>query len=297
MLTVTEFTAMLETLYANEYILVDSDRLYGLDRKLQSLYLPPDKKPLVLVIEGMNYYASRRQTGNAWNLVLDEGGCVAAQYRDEKGNRVIDRRGEAIGILDEFVEEHPDFSLDGAKGTLSLTGYECIFGYVTHEDQLDDRNQALLNNNMAPMTLTEKDLENNTLAVREIVAVLKETGWIFASSTYGFINARDHELNRIQQDTEKWLDQVGSLVGPVSILHYPNGAFIQGSDERAEYLKEQGFILFGGIGAQSYLYAGDRYIYVDKVPINGYTLRHSDLYDLDRFFDAAQVIDYGARNG
>lgn len=296
MLTVTEFFSMLDALYANSYILIDSDRLYGLDRKPQPLYLPPDKKPLVLVIEGINYYASRRQTGNAWNLVLDEGGCVAAQYRDEKGNLVIDRRGEAIGILDEFVEEHPDFSLDGAKGTLSLTGYECIFGYVTDKDQLDDRNQALMNNNMPTITWSEEDRENNRIAVREIVTVLKETGWIFASSTYGFINARDHDMNRIQQDTKKWLDQVGSLVGPVSILHYPNGAFIQGSDERAEYLKEQGFILFGGIGAQPYLYAGDRYIYVDKVPINGYTLRHSDLYELDRFFDAARIIDDEARN-
>lgn len=80
------------------------------------------------------------------------------------------------------------------------------------------------------------------------------------------------------------------------MLHYPNGAFITGSDERAEYLKDQGFILFGGIGASAYLFIGNRYIYVDKVPINGFTLRNSRQYGLERFFDAGRVYDSAARN-
>ncbi|MDW7657333.1 MAG: hypothetical protein SCM11_09185, partial [Bacillota bacterium] len=263
---------------------------------LQTLFLPPGKKPLVLVIEGLNYYATRRETGNAWNLIIDEGGEVAAEILDEKGNLVIDRRGEAIGILDLFVLVHPDFSLDGAKGTISLTGYECVFGYVTDEDQLDDRNNAFLDNGMASISLSDREIEANRAEVIQIIERLKETGWRFASSTYGFINARDHDLDRIRTDTQKWLDQVGSLTGPVSMLHYPNGAFITGSDERAEYLKDQGFILFGGIGATPYLFTGSRYIYVDKVPVNGYTLRNSRQYGLERFFDAAGIYDRAARN-
>jgi hypothetical protein len=295
MITTGEFTRMLEQLYQNQFILVDASSLYGEDRRLSTLQLPPGKKPLVLVIEGLNYYASRRETGNAWNLVLDEGGEVSAEYPDSSGRMIIDRRGEAIGLLDEFVARYPDFSLDGAKGTISLTGYECIFGYVTDPDQLDDRNKALTDNNMAAITVSEREMAANRETVRQIIERLKATGWLFASSTYGFIDARSQDMARIVTDTQKWLDQVGSLTGPVSMLHYPNGAFITGSDERAEYLKDQGFILFGGIGATPYLFVGNRYIYVDKVPVNGYTLRNSKAFQLDRLFSAAAVYDSAVR--
>jgi hypothetical protein len=291
MLTTSEFSAMLEALYANGFILIDADRLYDEERQLQTLRLPAGKKPLVLVLEGLNYYVTRRETGNSWDLVLDEGGEVAAQYMDAEGHLVVDRRGEAIGILDLFVADHPDFALDGAKGTISLTGYEGVFGRITDRDQLDDRNKALQDHGMAPVSLTDQEIEANRAAVREIVERLKETGWIFASSTYGFINAREQDLARIKTDTEKWLGQVGSLTGPVSILHYPNGAFITGSDERAHYLKEQDFVLFGGIGSTAYLYLGDRYIYVDKVPVNGYTLRNSGQFGLERFFGSRRILD------
>lgn len=297
MMTVTEFSRMIEALYENDYILVDAERLYNEKADRQEITLPPGKKPLVLVLEGLNYYVTRRETGNAWNLIFDEGGEVAAEYYDQSGNHVVSRTDEAIGILDVFVEKHPDFSLDGAKGTISLTGYECVFGYVTDADQLDDRNAALEAHDYAKLSLSESDLATNRSSAAQIIERLKMTGWQFASSTYGFIQARDHDLARIQNDTEKWLSQVGTLTGPVSILHYPNGAFINGSDERAAYLKEQGFKLFGGIGAFPYLYAGESYIYVDKVPVNGHTLKNSSQYQLERFFDASAIYDSDARNG
>lgn len=295
MLTVSEFCTMLDALYENQYILIDGDALYDESRIRKPLWLPPGKKPLVLVLEGLNYYVTRRETGNAWNLVLDEKGEVAAEVLDASGEKIVDRNGEAIGLLDQFVTKHPDFSLDGAKGTISLTGYECIFGYVTNRDQLEDRNQALESHGMAKLSPSDAELAENKKAVKEIILRLTETGWKFASSTYGFINARDQDLKNIQADTEKWLDQVGRLTGPVTMLHYPNGAYINGSDERADYLKDKGFILFGGIGASAYLYEGDRYFYVDKVPINGYTLRNSRQFGLERFFDANQIYDRSSR--
>jgi hypothetical protein len=294
MITAGEFQNMLEQLYANHYILIDSTRFYDDSRHVVTLKLPEGKKPLVLVIEGLNYYATRRETGNCWDLTIDEGGEVSAVYPDDSGNMKIDRRGEAIGILDEFVALHPDFSLDGAKGTISMTGYECVFGKITDADQLDDRNLALQNCGMQTIELTDTEIEANREEARAIVNRLKMTGWLFASSTYGFIDARSQTMERIMTDTHKWLEQVGSLTGPVSMLNYPNGSFITGSDERAEWLKEQGFILFAGLagmGQSAYLFTGADYIYVDKTPISGATLRHSADYKLERFFDAAKVYD------
>ncbi len=297
MLTVTEFSKILPALYDKGYILIDSDSLYDETSQLQTIMLPPGKKPLVLVLEGLNYYATRRQTGNAWNLALDEGGEVAALLPDNQGGFKLDRSAEAIGILDQFVADQPDFSLDGAKGTISLTGYECVFGFITDQDQIDDRNQALTDNGFAPQAFSQAELDENKKEARQIADRLKETGWIFASSTYGFINANEYDLASIKKDTEKWLNQVGSITGPVSILHYPNGSFINGSDERANYLKEQGFILFGGIGSSAYMYVGDRYIYVDKLSLNGYSLNNSQQFDLDRFFSARDIYDKTGRAG
>ena len=42
---------------------------------------------------------------------------------------------DATPILDEFVYEHPDFSLNGAKAIFSLTGYCGILGYRTQDDR------------------------------------------------------------------------------------------------------------------------------------------------------------------
>jgi len=98
-------------------------------------------------------------------------------------------------------------------------------------------------------------------------------------------------MERIQTDTQKWLSQVGSLTGPVRILHYPNGAFINGSDERARYLISQGFTIFGGIGVTAYQYSGEGYLYVDKTPINGFTLRNSNTYQLSRLFDPTGILN------
>ncbi len=291
MLTTTEFRRVLEGLYENQYVLVDATMLAGPDGRPLPLKLPEGKKPLVLTIEGLNYYATRRLTGNNENLVLDEAGQVSGRYTDANGTTRVEREAEAIGILDVFVEAHPDFSFDGAKGTISLTGYECVFGYITDDDQNDDRSQALAANGLAAEIASDDQILKNRDEAKKVIDRLKKTGWIFASSTYGFIDARNQSMERIQTDTRKWLDQVGSLTGPVRILHYPNGAFINGSDERARYLISQGFTIFGGIGVAAYQFNGDGYLYVDKTPINGFTLRNSQTYQLSRLFDPSGILD------
>lgn len=295
MLTTHEFRLLLEELYANGYILIDASRIYTADRKREALQLPAGKKPLVLVIEGLNYYASRRQTGNCWDLVFDEGGEVSGLYQDTDGQMVADRNAEAIGILDIFVETHPDFSHDGAKGTISLTGYECLFGKIIDQDQLDDRNLALTGNGFAPLTLTAADIAASRQEALDIIRQLQKTGWLFASSTYGSIDVSNASMEKLMADHEKWLAQIGSLTGPVEFFNYPSGSILTGSDDRAIWLREQGFILFGGLGTTAYLYAGNGYIYVDKTPINGFTLRNAALYKLGRMIDADKVYDEKVR--
>lgn len=295
MLTTHEFRVLLDELYANNYILIDASRLYTTERKRASLQLPVNKKPLVLVIEGLNYYASRRQTGNCWDLVFDEGGEVSGLYQGINGQMIVDREAEAVGLLDTFVKAHPDFSHDGAKGTISLTGYECLFGKIVDQDQLDDRNLALADNGYEILSLTADEITASRQEAHDLIERLLQTGWQFASSTYGFIDIGNNDLEKIKADQGKWQAQIGSLTGPVEFLNYPSGSILAGSDERAIWLRGQGYILFGGLGTTAYLYAGSGYIYVDKTPINGFTLRNAALYKLGRMLNADKVYDESER--
>ena len=66
-------------------------------------------------------------------------------------------------ILNKFVKEHPDFSLNGEKG-VALTGYEGVLGYRTNE-------------------LTSKDYTKNKKAAEEVVRAMKR-GWMVICESF-----------------------------------------------------------------------------------------------------------------
>ena len=291
-LTTSEFRAILESLYAKNYCLIDPSSMADLENptflNIRDVVIPEGKKPLVIVLEDLSYTANLSSLGVCQRLVLNDLGQVCGEYVSASGQVVVSRPSEAIGILDAFIEEHPDFSYNGVKGVISLTGYQSVFGYITDRDQVDDRNAALVAAGLPEISPSDSDIEANKATVISIMDKLKESGWILASSTYGFINANHCELGTIQSDTEKWLSQVGSLTGPVNMLVYPNGDFIRGSDSRCVYLKEQGFRIFFGVGPSAYNTYGDNYLYFDRCMLNGDTLRN---VDFSRLFDVKEVYD------
>ncbi len=291
-LTTKEFRKILESLYAKNYCLIDPCSMVDLSNSsflnVKDIMLPEGKKPLVVILEDFSYTASRSKIGMCQRLVLNDMGQVCGEYVSASGQTVVSRNSEAVGILDAFIEEHPDFSYNGVKGVISLTGYQSVFGYVTDEDQVDDRNSALKTAGLMEISPSKKEIEDNRAMVLAIIEQLKDVGWIMGSSTYGFINANHCEIGTITNDTQKWLDQVGQLTGQVDILVYPNGDFIRGSDPRCKYLKEQGFRLFFGVGPSPYFTYGDNYIYFDRCMLNGDTLRS---VDYSRLFDVNEVYD------
>lgn len=291
-LTTKEFRKILESLYAKNYCLIDPCTIVDLSNptflNVVDTMLPEGKKPLVIILEDFSYTASRSTIGMCQRLVLNDMGQVCGEYISATGQTVVSRNSEAVGILDAFIEEHPDFSYNGVKGVISMTGYQSVFGYVTDDDQVDDRNSALKNAGLPEIAPTAKDIEDNRNTVLAIIDKLKDSGWIMGSSTYGFINANHCQLDTITNDTQKWLDQVGSLTGHVDILVYPNGDFIRGSDPRCKYLKDEGFRLFFGVGPTPYFTYGDNYIYFDRCMLNGDTLRS---VDYSRLFDVNEVYD------
>lgn len=297
-LTTSEFRAVLDSLYEKNYCLIDPASMVDMENpdflNIRDVVIPEGKKPLVIVLEDFSYTPAQSQVGVCQRLVLNDMGQVCGEYVGASGQVVVSRNSEAIGILDAFIEEHPDFSYNGVKGVISLTGYQSVFGYITDQDQVEDRNAALTSVGLPEIAPTDAEIEKNRESVIEIVDKLKSSGWILASSTYGFINCKHCEWEVIRSDTEKWLDQVGSLTGPVCMLVYPNGDFVPGSDSRCIYLKEHGFRIFFGVGPSAYNTYGDNYLYFDRCMLNGDTLRN---VDYSRLFQVEEVYDGKRKKG
>ena len=296
MLTAGEYKKILASLYEKDYVLVDINSVWsqeegedGPHMVRSTLCLPEGKKPLVLSFDDTNYYPYMLENGFAHKLIIGEDLKIASWGRDPAGNEVVSRDLDAIPILDKFVEEHPDFSPFGAKGCLSLTGYEGILGYRTQTDtQTWD-------------AAKEANRQKEREAVLPIVEELRRTGWTFGSHTWGHIRLGDGNMTRIQADTQRWLDEVGSLVGETAILFYPHGERPDGNDwtktgPAFQYLQSQGFRVFCSVGVESFSFIKKDICAVicDRLHPDGTTLRrHRDQYL--QFYDAKDIIDLEAR--
>ena len=84
------------------------------------------------------------------------------------------------------------------------------------------------------------------------------------------------------------MDQIGSLTDGVHMIVYPGGNYIYGTDPKAEYLKENGFRIFFGIGSNPYYIYGNNYLYYDRAIIRPDSLMN---IDYSRLFDADDILD------
>ncbi len=298
MVTVDEFNRILDNVYEKGYILVDIGDVWSesVDEAgnpvmvRNTLYLPEGKKPLIFSYDDTNYYPYMLENGLTYKLILGEDGKIWSWGLDPQGSEVVSRDLDAIPILDKFVEEHPDFSPFGAKACLSLTGYEGILGYRTQTDGTvewtDEREAAR---------------QSEREAVKPIIEELKRTGWTFGSHTWGHIRLGSGNMAKIQADTQKWFDEVGSLVGETPILFYPHGERPDGDDwkqtgEAFRFLQSQGFRVFCSVGTESFSYIKKDLCAVicDRLHPDGKTFRWSRNRYL-RFYDAKEIMDLDVR--
>jgi len=122
------------------------------------------------------------ENGNVYKLVLDENGNIAIFSVSPDGKEIISRDNEIVPILDKFVEQHSDFSFNGTKEIMALTGYEGILGYRTYE-------------------LVSSNYEREKTEAIKVVKLLKETGLTFAFHSYGHLDAVKVSCERFERDT------------------------------------------------------------------------------------------------
>lgn len=260
MITVSQFKTILQQLYENNFILIDSRLLYSFNKNgnifKPILYLPKGKKPIILSIDDLNYYSYMKNGGFADKLVI-ENGIVKTEVLTPKGNKIITSDGDVIPIIDKFVKTHPDFSLNGAKGIIGLTGFEGILGYRTQ--------------------LSGKRGDNERKSVLPVIDALKKSGWIFAN--HSFSHNQEFLKNTISSaslanDISLWVKQVEPLVGKTNIFIGPFGQVFKNGDPRRIQLINAGFYVLYGVGMDQYIKYFPNYFAMDRIDIDGYRLTH-----------------------
>lgn len=279
MTTLDEFKAMLDELYANHYILIDihelceetTDEDGNVTLTARQLLVPEGKIPLVLSVDDVNYYDYMKNDGFARNLMLDENGDVKNLYIDRDGQEWIGDY-DVVPILDAFVEEHPDFSLRGAKGIVAETGYEGTLGYRTNDPE-------------------SPTLEADRETARAVAERMKETGWQFAVHGYGHKHTAQISYDTLAADTARWKEEVGSLVGDTDIYIYPYGEEIDYPSDKLTYLQSEGFRYFCGVWAtKPFVLVKDGYVRQTRCNLDGFTMKTrpeavADLLDVSKVLD------------
>ena len=283
MTTVKEFEEILRQLYENNYMLV---REHDIAQETEDgfvpgeIWLPEGKKPVIISQDDVNYYDYMQGDGFATRLVL-QGNRVVCEYDDH--GKIKTGAYDLIPILDEFVDEHPDFSYNGAKAVIAVTGYSGTFGYKA------------LNQPGSPDYVTE------CRQAKAIADALRSSGYEIASHSYGHINFTKSSYDAIASDTLRWEERIGNVIGGSDILIYPYGADISHdiSHDSYEYsskfkiLYEHGFKYFLHVDNTdtAWVQYNRRYVRQARRNLDGFRLYHYPEKMKDLMQDPEAVLD------
>lgn len=255
--TVDEFNAILEQLYEDGYILVRFSDLAAVNEdgvmEAKELMLPSGKKPLLLSETNVNYDLKLSGQGLASKLVLDENGALTCERQTSDGSTVTGAF-DVVPCVEAFVQVHPDFSNNGARGILGLTGYNGILGYRT-----DDALATSTDNRYA--------------------------------ATYGLFDtaAVSADLAKWNESVGTLVGDVPILLYPSGADSHGWKAYDE-TDPVYQVLKEQGFVYFGSMdisGTKTQI--TDQYLRCSYKNVDGYRM-YQDLYhNTGRF---AGILDF-----
>ena len=267
-ITTGEFSAILEQLYENGYVLVSlydfavpvtaEDGSVGVNRT--SIRLPEGKKPIILTQEGVNYYSHMEKCGGFADCLTVSNGELTCLMGETEG------AFDFVPVLNDFLAQHPDFSYEGARATIAVSGYEGLFG----------------------MTLDQ------SAQITAVADKLRSQGYDIACYTYADMEYADFGSAGVQEDLDKWTAEVLPLLGATDILVYPTGGDIKGQEAytgaKYDALHAYGFRYFVGVSnGECWGMTTGEYARQTRTLVTGDALaNHPDWYA--EYFDAAAVL-------
>lgn len=305
MTTKDEFMKILQSMYDRGFVLVRlHDIAYettGEDGKPTftegNIMLPPGKQPFVMSQDDVCYYEYMENDGFATKMIVGEDGKPTNEMKLEDGSVLVGSY-DLVPLLEDFIEEHPDFSYKGARAVIAFTGYNGILGYRTAASYNTEEYKA-----KNPGFDYEKEREEAAKAAE----CLKANGFELASHSWGHRNMGTISMDNFRSDTDKWETEVETLTGPCDIILFPFGSDIGGwmpydtNGERYQYLHSKGFRYFCNVdSAQYWVQIGDDYMRQGRRNLDGYRMYYdlpetnpgkqhlSDLFDVTEVFDRSR---------
>lgn len=297
--TVSEFEKILEQIYNNGYVLVDFDSFVEevtaedgtVTYKTKPIYLPAGKKPVMLTSTLVNYFEymiaadddGQYGDGFASKLIVDNG-KLTNEMVDANGNTVYGAY-DLVPILEEFIAEHPDFSYQGARAIVAVTGEEGIFGYRTMPSVIEDKGQAYYDNEVAN--------------AKAVVQALRDAGYTIACNTYANKDyGNDFSATDIKADLDLWATEVTPILGEVDTIVYARGSDITTGNNytgnKYNVLNTAGFRYFIGAADVAWAEVTNGYVRQTRLMVTG-TMMQNAASTFASFFDAKTVLD-SARN-
>ena len=277
-INVQEFKNLLEELYKNGYSLIDINETYyedsdGKMKLAESVQVPKGRKPLIFSVDDVVYDVKKRGNGMVDFLTVNKDNQIVSGTYQKDGSVVYSDDNEFVPILEKFIEKHPDFSSQGARMTLCMTGFTGVFGYRTDADYEGDRDAEIVK-------------------AKKVTKRLKELGYSFASHSYGHYDVTKHTVQSLKKDLQRFQDEVIPIIGETKIFVYPYGKLVKPEEEKYELLRDYGYRVFCSVSNFFYRrdYEEGHSIYMTRVSIDGYSLRNyktvlAPVVDVDKVID------------
>ncbi len=272
-ITVNEFSKILQRLYEGDYVLVDLDDLYEYDASAQTyvakqLLLPAGKKPLLLTQTHCNYYGYM-EASDAFAAKLLHGEDGFYNTLTLSDGETVTGAFDLVPILEDFLQDHPDFSYRGARAILAFSGYDGIFGYRISKDGATEAEKA---------------------DAAALVSALRETGYTVACYTYYNKSYAELSAAQISTDVQLWKEKIAPIVGTTDILVFAQEAADIGSyenNEKFDVLYEYGYRYFLGNSSLLFQETSDRYVRHNRLMVTASNV----YYHGEWFRDILDVTD------
>ena len=273
-ITTSEFTAILEELYRNNYILVDIFDIINPDNLSQKkLTLPGNKKPIIFSFDNVTYRSNYQNLGGIDKIILDRNNNLATYTTKKSIQDRIQYDNEFIVILEKFITDHPDFSHNNARGIIFLTGENGILGYNTCHKNASYKYEAK--------------------RASEVIKKLKNNGWRFGCNSYTYsIDNTKTDLD-FAKEISLWSKEPRSIIGDTPLYAHPYGVQ-DPSEKKLEILLSNNFsIHFQNSDSNDINFCNSHYV-LNRKSVSGKTLRSgSDIFN--HLFDSERVYDHNNR--
>ena len=307
MTTKSEFEKILQNMYDRGFVLVrihdmghEETGEDGVTRMVEGdIMLPPGKQAFVMSQDDVCYYEYMTGDGFATKLIIGEDGRPTNEMLMDDGTVEVGSF-DLIPMLDDFIDEHPDFSYKGAKAIIAITGYNGIFGYRT-DDSYATAEYAAANPGF--------DYAAEVEGAKAISQCILDDGFEIASHSWGHRNYGKISMEDFKADADKWNNRVAPLIGGTDIIIYPFGSDISDwhpydtSGARYQYLHNLGFRYFCPVDSNQYfVQIGDDYLRQGRRNLDGYRMYYdlpetnpkkqhlTDLFNVEEVFDRSRPV-------